>query len=60
MRHFVGMDLHSTNTVIGIIDDDGTKIQSIKVSNELDLILKVLSPYQEKISGIVIESTYNW
>lgn len=60
MRHFVGMDLHSTNTVIGIIDGTDAKKFSRKVPNNLNLILQVLLPYQSSISGIVIESTYNW
>ena len=60
MKHFVGMDLHSTNTVIGIIDETDTEKFSRKIPNNLDLILQVLLPYQASISGIVIESTYNW
>lgn len=60
MKHYVGMDLHSTNTYIGIIDDEDKRVLKGKFSNDLNVILKVLNPYKEAISGVVVESTFNW
>jgi transposase len=31
-----------------------------KTKNDLRLVLQALTPYQEQIRGIVVESTYNW
>ena len=60
MRHYVGLDLHSTNTYIGIIDEEGRRIYKGKRLNYTALILNELEPFQEKVAGVVVESTYNW
>lgn len=60
MRHYVGLDLHSTNTYIGIIDEEGRRIYKGKKLNYTALILDELEPFQEKVAGVVVESTYNW
>ncbi|MCP5019822.1 MAG: IS110 family transposase [Ketobacter sp.] len=31
-----------------------------RISNDLSLTLKALSPYQESLQGIAVESTFNW
>jgi transposase len=60
LQYFCGMDLHSNNTVIGIIDENGKKVFKGKFPNITDVILKVLEPYKESLCGVVVESTYNW
>lgn len=60
MRYYVGMDLHSNNTVIGIMDEQGKKVYSKRVDNFIELILNELEPFREKIVGVVVESTFNW
>lgn len=60
MRYYVGLDLHSTNTYIGIIDDEGRRIYKGKYLNYTALILNELEPFQEKVEGVVVESTFNW
>lgn len=60
MKHYVGMDLHSNNTVIAVIDEDFKRKLCIKQANNLKLILKTLEAFKNSISGIVIESTFNW
>jgi hypothetical protein len=42
MKYFVGMDLHSSNTVLGIIDEKGNRVYKAKVANFLPLILNEL------------------
>lgn len=59
-QYYVGLDLHSTNTFIGILDGLGKKVWSGRINNDLQLILNVFEPYRENISGVVVESTYNW
>ena len=60
MDHYVGIDLHSTNSYIAIIDNDNKKVFKKKTKNDLRLVEQILKPYQEQIKGIVVESTYNW
>jgi transposase len=60
MDHFVGIDLHSTNSYIAVIDKDHNRIFKKKARNNLKEIIKILSPFEEQIKGIVVESTYNW
>lgn len=57
---FCGMDLHSNNTVIAIINEMGKKIFKGKFPNKLDDILETLKPFKDSVGGIVVESTFNW
>ena len=60
MKLYCGIDLHSNNSYVVLSDDGGKAIYHKRLSNDITLILKELSPYREMISGIVVESTYNW
>jgi len=60
MELYSGLDLHSTNTYIGILDTDFKRVFKKRVSNNLDLILEVLEPFRDQLKGLVVESTYNW
>ena len=60
MNIYVGIDLHSHNSVLALIDEQAQVIYEKRLNNDVSLILNTLSPYQSAIIGIVIESTYNW
>ncbi len=60
MKLYVGMDLHSKNTYIVVIDEDDRKVLSGRYPNNIELILQALQPHKESIVGVAIESTYNW
>lgn len=60
MKLYTGIDLHSTNTYLGIEDEDGKRVFKKKLPNDREIILAALKPYQDQIVGVVIESTYNW
>jgi transposase len=60
MKLYSGIDLHSNNSHIGIKNKNGKRIFSKRISNDLNIILKTLSPYKSEIKEIVVESTYNW
>ena len=60
MDHFAGIDLHSTNSVMGIIDKDNRKVSKKKTKNDLLAVLHFLKPFQEQLRGVVVESTFNW
>ena len=60
MDHYVGIDLHSDNNYIAIIDNDNRRVFKKKTKNDLRLTRRALKPYRDQIKGIVVESTYNW
>lgn len=56
-----GIDLHANNSVIVLLDDQDQVVFQKRVPNELDRILVLLAPFQERLAaGLVVESTYNW
>jgi transposase len=60
MKLYTGLDLHSSNSYLGIIDETGKRVYKQKLPNERERILAALNPYKNNIAGIVVESTYNW
>jgi transposase len=60
MQLYAGLDLHSRNTYIGIMDEEFKRLFGKRVSNKLPLILSTLDPFRDLLNGIVVESTYNW
>jgi len=55
-----GIDLHSNNLVIGLIDQEGKRLVHGKLDCELDKVLAFLAPYKERLEKVAVESTYNW
>ncbi len=60
MSHYCGIDLHSNNHVVVVIDGEDKRVFEKRLSNDLSLTLNALSPYQESLQGIAVESTFNW
>ena len=58
--YYCGIDLHSDNNVVGVIDAAGNRLSMKKCANDLETVKKVLLPFAAKLEGIVIESTFNW
>jgi transposase len=60
MKLYAGIDLHANNNYLAIIDESDTRVYKRKLPNEPDVILAELEPFKKDISGIVVESTFNW
>jgi len=60
MQLYAGLDLHSRNTYIGILNQEFNRIFKKRVANDLKLILKTIEPFGSQLKGLVVESTYNW
>jgi transposase len=60
MKLYAGLDLHSRNTYIGIMDKAFNRVFKKRVPNHLEHILQTLDPFRDQIKGFVVESTYNW
>jgi len=60
MKLYGAIDLHSTNNVTVVIDEQDRVVYQKRLPNDLALVLKELCVYQAELEGIVVESTYNW
>jgi transposase len=60
MESYAGIDLHSSNNFVGIINEEDRRLYQKRLPNRLDDVLLALEPFKESLKGVVIESTYNW
>jgi len=60
MGSYAGIDLHSSNNYIGIMDQDHKRLFGKRQPNNLEKILMVLEAFKSDLKGVVVESTYNW
>ena len=60
MKLYCGIDLHSNNSVVVILDEADKVVYQKRLNNDLALILEQFSVYKDKITAIAIESTFNW
>ena len=60
MQTYAGIDLHSSNCYLAVIDEQQRRLYSKRLPNSLDHILTALQPFKEELSGVVVESTCNW
>lgn len=60
MELYSGIDLHSTNMLLAIIDETGKRIYQERLPNDASAIVETLTLYSGSLAGVVIESTYNW
>ena len=60
MKLYCGIDLHSNNAYVVIIDQADRVVWKGRLPNDLALILEVLAGYREQLIGVVVESTFNW
>jgi transposase len=60
MKTYAGIDLHSSNNYIGIIDENDKRLYKRRLPNHMDDVLTALSPFKDTLDGVVVESTYNW
>lgn len=55
-----GLDLHSNNVMIGLINQDGERIEHRKLECDLKKVLQFLKPLKPRIQSMAVESTFNW
>jgi transposase len=60
MKLYGAIDLHSSNNVAVVIDEQDQVIYQKRLPNDLSKIVEQLSPYRSSREGMVVESTYNW
>ena len=60
MALYCGIDLHSNNSVVAVLDESDQTLWEARLANDLNTVVAALSPYREALAGCVVESTYNW
>ena len=60
MKTYAGIDLHSSNNYLGIIDEQDSRLFSRRLPNCITAIVEALDPFRKTLTGIAVESTYNW
>lgn len=56
---YSGIDLHSNNCVVSVIDEEDSVVGEKRLPNDLPLIVGFLKQWPD-VAGVVVESTYNW
>ncbi len=57
---YAGIDLHSTNNVVVVVDEKDKVVGRKRLANKLETVEAWLAPYRDELVGVVVESTYNW
>ena len=52
MEVYAGLDLHSTNTYVAMIDNDNKVLYKQRHGNDIPTILSVLDPFKKDIQGV--------
>ena len=60
MKLYGAIDLHSSNNVAVVINEQDQVIYHKRLPNDLSKIVEQLSPYRSSLEVMVVESTYNW
>lgn len=60
MKLYGGIDLHSNNCVVVLVDEESREVLRKRIDNDISKIIALLKPYQSDLTGLVVESTYNW
>ncbi|BCZ84790.1 hypothetical protein PTKU64_84650 [Paraburkholderia terrae] len=56
--NYSGIDLHSNNSVVSVIDETDRVVAEKRLPNDLAKILAFLAPWRAGMAGVVVESTF--
>lgn len=60
MELYAGIDLHSNNSVVSVLDEQDRTVFAQRLPNDLASIIDVLDSCAGRLHGVAVESTYNW
>ena len=55
-----GLDLHSNNVMIGVINQYGKRVAHQKLECDLKAVVQFLKPLKPQLQAMAVESTFNW
>jgi transposase len=59
-KYIAGIDLHSNNVMIGVINQDGKRVAHRKLDCDLQQMVGFLKPFKSQLQSMAVESTFNW
>lgn len=59
-RFIAGIDLHSNNVMIGVINQEGKRVAHRKLDCQLEQLMQFLRPFKAQLESMAVESTFNW
>jgi transposase len=60
MTLYCGIDLHSNNSFVTVINDMDKRLLEKRIDNDPGLIIQALKRYRSRLKAVAIESTFNW
>jgi len=60
MELYAGIDLHSNNSVVSVLDEQDRTVYAKRLPNDLGAILAALRACAGTLRGVAVESTFNW
>ena len=60
MELYAGIDLHSNNSVVAVLDEQDRTVFAKRLPNDLAAIIAALRSCAGTLHGVAVESTYNW
>jgi transposase len=60
MELYAGIDLHSNNSVLLVLDEQDRTVFAKRLPNDLASIVAALRSCAGKLRGVAVESTFNW
>ena len=60
MELYAGIDLHSNNSVLTVLDEQDRRVVANRGAHDLTAIIAALRSCAGAVQGVAVESTYNW
>lgn len=60
MELYAGIDLHSNNSVVVVLDEHDRQVYRRRLPNSLEAIVAALRSCAGALRGVAVESTFNW
>src|SRR5437868_6467083 len=60
MQLYAGIDLHSNNSVVFVLDEQDRTVFAERLPNDLQTIVAALHSCAGRLREVAVESTYNW
>jgi len=60
MELYAGIDLHSNNSVVTVLDEQDRTVYARRLPNDLSAIVSALLACAGSVRGVAVESTFNW
>ncbi|PWI30477.1 IS110 family transposase, partial [Vibrio albus] len=60
MTLYCGIDLHSNNHVVVVINECDEVLYQKRLGNDISFTIRALEPFKEELEAVAVESTFNW